>query len=76
MAGPVHAGGRRKKRKSPVGPGKLYRELMGVYAALLRQGVAPRQIDETELEDLFVILDAMDSGGSPATACIDDVMKG
>lgn len=76
MADPVHAGGRRKKRESPVGPGELYRELMGVYAALLRQGVAPRQIDETELEDLFVILDAMDGGGSPATACIDDVMKG
>jgi len=51
--------GRQKKREIPVGPDQLYRDLMGVYAALMKCGIAPSQIDETELEDLFAILDSM-----------------
>ena len=31
--------------------------MMKMYAVLMRQGIAPVQIDETDLEDLFVMLD-------------------
>ena len=60
MADAVCAG-RGKKRQVPVGADTLYRDLMKLYAALLRQGVAPRLIDETDLEDFFVMLDAEDA---------------
>ena len=30
-----------------------------MYAVLMKCGVAPSQIDETELEDLFTILDSI-----------------
>ena len=33
-----------------------------MYATLMRQGIAPAQIDETDLEDLFAMLDE----GEPA----------
>ena len=41
---------------------------MGLYAALLRQGVGPKQIDETDLEDFFTMLD----GGENTAAVSDD----
>ena len=48
---------------------------MGLYAALLHQGVGPRQIDETELEDLFAMLGGNDDAGAPL-ATIDAIMGG
>lgn len=41
---------------------------MNLYAALLRQGVGPRQIDETELEDFLTMLDS----GEETPAVRDD----
>ncbi len=32
-----------------------------MYAVLMRQGIAPVQIDETDLEDLFAMLDEGES---------------
>lgn len=40
---------------------------MGLYAALLRQGVGPKQIDETDLEDFFTMLE-----GENTAAISDD----
>ena len=75
MAGPVHAEADGKKRGIPVEPEQLYRDLMGLYAALLHHGVGPRQIDETELEDLFAMLGGNDDAGAPL-ATIDAIMGG
>lgn len=66
-----------KTGKSPVSGDALYRELMGIYAALLRQGIAPRQVDETELEDLFTMLEGMENTSgtqSRRESYIDDIM--
>ena len=39
---------------------------MGLYAALLRQGVGPKQVDDTDLEDFLTMLD--DGEGVPAVS--------
>lgn len=48
---------RGKKRQVPVESTRLYRDLMRLYATLLRQGIGPRQIDETDMEDFFTMLE-------------------
>ena len=65
--------GRGKKRKSPVRQDQLYRELMKLYASFMRDGVSPKQIDETDLQDWFAMYGS-DDRLSRSSGYIDDVM--
>lgn len=59
----------------PVSPEQLYRDLMSTYARFMRQGIAPSQIDDIDLEDLFTMLDCMrdDEQNAPASQMPDNV---
>ena len=46
---------------------------MGLYAALLRQGLGPKQVDDTDLEDFMTMLD--NEGSDQPKCCIDEIMS-
>lgn len=73
MDWPVYAGGQSKKRESPVKQEQLYREMMKIYASFMRDGVSPKQIDETDLQDWFAMFRNDEASGQHLKN-IDDVM--
>lgn len=46
--------------------------MMSLYTTLLRQGISPSQLDDTDLEDWFYMF--ADSGESKQMQYIDDVL--
>ena len=75
VAGPVHAEADGKKTGYPGRAGTALPGSDGSVCGPAPPGVGPRQIDETELEDLFAMLGGNDDAGAPL-ATIDAIMGG
>nr|DAZ82743.1 MAG TPA: hypothetical protein [Caudoviricetes sp.] len=48
--------------------------MMSIYTVLLRQGVSPSQLDDTDLEDWFYMF-GDDTAGQQPQQYIDDIMR-